>query len=74
MLLRSSGGRLGYQRNRSHLFGTLHRMSETLAWSDWSRANWQTFAVTYWRVLQQMEVWLKTLKRQELENLLQAER
>ena len=49
-------------------------MSETLAWSDWSRANWQTFAVTYWRVLQQMEVWLKTLKRQELENLLQAER
>lgn len=35
MLLKSSGGRFGYRRDRSHLFGTLHRMSETLVWSDW---------------------------------------
>lgn len=73
MLLKSSGGRLGYQRDRSHLFGTLHRMSKTLAWSDWSWANRRTFAVTCWQVLQQMQVWLQTLKQQELENLLQVE-
>ena len=73
MLLKSSGGRLGYRRDRSHLFGTLHRMSKTLAWSDWSWSNRRTFAVTCWRVLQQMQGWLKTLKRQDLENLLQAE-
>ena len=73
MLLKSSGGRLGYQRDRSHLFGTLHRMSETLAWSDWSWANRRTFAVTCRQVLQQMQVWLKTLKREDLQNLLQVE-
>lgn len=70
MLLKSSGGRLGYRRDRSHLFGTLHRMSKTLAWSDWSWANRRTFVLTCWQVLRQMQVWLKTLKRQELENLL----
>ncbi|MEL7067631.1 MAG: ferritin-like domain-containing protein [Cyanobacteria bacterium J06581_3] len=73
MLLKSSGGKLDYRRDRSHLFGTLHRMTETLAWSDWSWSNRRTFAVTCWQVLQQMRTWLKTLKRQDLENLLQAE-
>ena len=72
LLLKSSGGRLGYQRDRSHLFGTLHRMTEALAWSDWSWSNRRTFVVTCWQVLQQMRTWLKTLKRQDLENLLQA--
>ncbi|MEN8445768.1 MAG: ferritin-like domain-containing protein [Cyanobacteria bacterium J06555_13] len=73
MLLKSSGGKVGYRRDRSHLFGTLHRMRETLAWSDWSGSNRRTFVVTCWQVLQQMRAWLKTLKRQNLENLLQAE-
>ena len=72
MLLKSSGGRLGYRRDHPHLFGTLHRMTKTLAWSDWSWSNRQTFAVTCWRVLQQMRVWLKTLERQNLENLLKT--
>jgi hypothetical protein len=73
MLLRSSGGRLNYRRDRSHLFGTLYRMTETLAWSDWSWTNRQTFVATCWQVLRQMQAWLETLKRQDLENLLQAE-
>ena len=73
MLLKSSGGRLGYWRDRGHLFGTLQRMTKTLAWSDWSWSNRRTFSVTCWRVLQQMQVWLKTLDRQELETLMKAE-
>ncbi|MEL6816537.1 MAG: hypothetical protein AAFP03_17260 [Cyanobacteria bacterium J06598_3] len=81
MLLKSSGGRLSYRpvgealpkEDRSHLFGTLSRMRETLAWSDWSWSNRRTFVVTCWQVLQQMRAWLKTLKRQDLETLLQAE-
>ena len=72
LLLKSSGGRLSYQRDRSNLFGTLHRMTEALAWSGWSWSNRRTFVVTCWQVLQQMRAWLKTLKRQNLENLLQA--
>lgn len=72
MLLRSSGGRLGYQRERSHLFGTLHRMTKTLAWSDWSWNNRRTFAITCWQVLSQMQAWLKTLKRKDLENIMQV--
>jgi hypothetical protein len=72
-LLRSSGCRLNYRRDRSHLFGTLYRMTETLAWSDWSWTNRQTFVATCWQVLRQMQAWLETLKRQDLENLLQAE-
>ena len=73
MLLRSSGGRLTYRRDRSHLFGTLSRMEKTLAWSDWSWNNRQTFILTCWQVLQQMRAWLKTINRQDLENLLRAE-
>ena len=71
MLLKRSGGRLGYRRDRSHLFGTLHRMTDALAWSDWSGANRRTFVVTCWQVLRQMQAWLKTMKRQDLENLMQ---
>ncbi|MEL7226990.1 MAG: ferritin-like domain-containing protein, partial [Cyanobacteria bacterium J06576_12] len=70
MLLKSSGGKLGYRRDRSHLFGTLHRMLKMLAWSDWSWPNRQTFIVTCWQVLQQMQAWLKTLKQEDLNRLL----
>ena len=70
MLLKSSGGRLSYQRDRGHLFGTFYRMTETLAWSDWSWDNRRTFVMTCWQVLRQMQAWLKMLKRHDLENLL----
>lgn len=69
MLLRSSGGRLSYRRDRGSLFGTLHRMTQTLAWADWSWDNRRTFAVTCFQVLWQMRRWLKSLTREALEQL-----
>jgi len=72
LLLSSSGGKLTYQRDRSHLLGTLHRMAKTLDWSYWSLANRQTFAITCWQILKQMQAWLKTLNQQDLDRLLKA--
>lgn len=72
MLLSSSGGKLTYRRDRSHLFGTLHRMTKTLGWPHWSWTNRQTFVIACWQVLQQMQTWLKTLNQQDLDRLLKT--
>lgn len=72
MLLRSSGGRLRYQRHRGSLFGTLTRMSQTLAWSSWSRGNRRTFAVACLQVLGQMRTWQNTLTSDSLQTLFEA--
>ncbi len=72
MLLRSSGGRVRYHRDRSSLFGTLNRMTQTLAWSNWSWDNRRTFAVTCFQVLWQMRAWLRSLTPKALEQLFTA--
>lgn len=72
MLLQSSGGRVGYRRDRSSLFGTLNRMTQALAWADWSWDMRRTFAVTCLQVLWQMRAWLKSLTRAEVDQLLSA--
>lgn len=71
MLLQTSGGRLKYRRDRSSLFGTVQRMTQALAWSDWSWSNRISFAFTCVQVLLRMQAWLKTVQHTELEILFQ---
>jgi hypothetical protein len=68
-LLHTSQGKITYTRDRSSLFGTLHRMTQELAWTRWTWANRATFTYTSLRVLHRLWIWSNGLTRQDLDNL-----
>jgi hypothetical protein len=71
-LVRTMSGRLTYQRDRSSLIGTLHRMTTVLSWSSWSVTNRCTFAFTCLQALRLLGRWNQTLTPGFLADLLGA--
>ncbi|MBD2120735.1 ferritin-like domain-containing protein [Trichocoleus sp. FACHB-262] len=68
-LLQTMQGRLTYSQNRSSLVGTLHRMTNVLAWQSWSWSNRATFIFTCTRVLHRLYGWSRSLRAAELQKL-----
>jgi hypothetical protein len=69
-LLQAMKGRMTYQRDRSSLIGTLHRMTTVLGWQTWSMANRCTFAFTCFHALNLLGTWNRTLSPAFLQELL----
>lgn len=69
-LLRSMQGRLTYNRDRSSLIGTLHRMTAVLNWQAWSFSNRWSFAFTCIHALHLLNQWNRNLTPTFLQDLL----
>jgi hypothetical protein len=69
-LLQTMQGRMTYQRDRSSLVGTLHRMTEVLGWQTWSATNRWTFALTCIHALRLLSRWNQNLTPAFLQDLL----
>ncbi|MEP0911495.1 ferritin-like domain-containing protein [Leptolyngbya sp. GB1-A1] len=69
-LLQTMKGRIGYQRDRSSLVGTLYRMTEVMGWQAWSTANQWTFALTCIHALRLLGRWNQGLTPAFLQDLL----
>jgi hypothetical protein len=72
-LLHTSQGRLTYQRQRSSLLGTLHRMTQELAWPQWSWHNRYTFTYTSFKILHRLWDWSDRLQSQKLNQLFESQ-
>lgn len=70
MLLQTMQGKLTYQRDRSSLAGTLHRMTSVLAWPTWSGTNRLTFSFTCLYALRLLWGWGHSLQPAFLQDLL----
>jgi hypothetical protein len=68
-LLHTSHGTLTYTRDRSSLLGTLHRMTQELAWHRWTWSNRATFAYASLRTLQRLWAWSNMLQTEQLSTL-----
>lgn len=68
-LIRTINWRSIYNPSRSSLIGTLHRMTEVLAWNNWSLTNKTTFAYCTLLILNCMRIWAKNLTPEYLQNL-----
>jgi hypothetical protein len=73
-LLRTMQGRLTYSQDRSSLVGTLHRMTNVLAWQSWSWGNRATFVSTCVQVWHRLYGWSRSLTTRELEELFGREK
>lgn len=69
-LMRSMQGRMTYQRDRSSLIGTLHRMTAVLNWQAWSASNRWSFALTCIQALRLLSRWNRNLTPAFLQDLL----
>ena len=58
-----------YNRNRSSLIGTLHRMTKVLNWQTWSLTNKATFIYTCTYTLHHLCSWNKSLTPEYLQQL-----
>jgi hypothetical protein len=58
-----------YNRNRSSLIGTLHRMTKVLNWQSWSLTNKATFIYTCTYTLHHLCSWNKSLTPEYLQQL-----
>lgn len=69
-VLQTMKGQIAYQRDRSSLVGTLHRMTSVLGWQAWSMSNRSTFALTCFHTLRLLNRWNRALTPAYLQNLL----
>ncbi|MBD1912403.1 ferritin-like domain-containing protein [Leptolyngbya sp. FACHB-16] len=69
-LLQTMQGRVGYQRDRSSLVGTLQRMTDVLGWQAWSARNRWTFTLTCFHALGRLSRWNQHLTPAFLQDLL----
>lgn len=72
-LLQTAKGKVRYSRDRSSLLGTLHRMTQVLAWQSWTWTNRATFIYTCARSLHRISQWNTDLTPDYLQTLFGAQ-